>query len=160
MRNACAIVALVLLMACAPVHAATTGAVRATTRAAFETVAGEVRQEMDAGGRYAYVKPDEREKVEAGLARMQALFERSGSVDAMDKDQKIALFNAQEEVNAVLALRDRDRLVCERGSVPGSRIVSTHCRTYGELEALREASHSFMQEKLPSPCSGPPCKDH
>ncbi|HEU4663820.1 MAG TPA: hypothetical protein VFS55_07305 [Dokdonella sp.] len=56
---------------------------------------------MDAGGRYAYVKPAEREKVEHGLAQMQALFDKAGSVDAMGDGDRIALFNAQESVNAV-----------------------------------------------------------
>jgi hypothetical protein len=144
----------------APRAPAAEAAIRATTRAAFEAVAASVRQDMQAGGRYAYVKPDERDRVEAALVRMQALFEHSGSVDAMDAGQKVALFNAQEEVNGVLALRDRDRLVCERGSVPGSRIVSSHCRTYGEIEADREASRRFMQQKLPAPCSGRPCSEH
>lgn len=132
--------------------------VQATTKDAFVTVAANVRHEMDGGGRYAYVKSAEREKVEAALARMQALFDKAGSVDAMSGTDRIALFNAQESVNAVLELRDRDRLVCERGAVPGSRIVSTTCRTYGEIEAQREASRKLMQEKVAGPCIAQPCK--
>lgn len=131
---------------------------KATTREAFEAVARDVRHEMDSGGRYSYVKPDERDKVESGLAQMQALFEKSGSVESMSGDQKIALFNAQESVNAILESRDRDRLICERGAVPGSRIVSTSCHTYGEREAMREASQKLMQEKVAGPCSSTPCK--
>jgi hypothetical protein len=113
---------------------------------------------MEGDGRYAHVKPTERDKVERGLARMQALFDKAGSIDAMGGDDRIALFNAQEAVNAVLELRDRDRLVCERGAVPGSRIVSTTCRTYGEIEAQRDASRKLMQEKVAAPCIAQPCK--
>lgn len=131
---------------------------QATTKDAFATVAADVRHEMEGGGRYAYVKPAERDKVERGLVQMQALFDKAGSVDAMSGDDRIALFNAQESVNAVLELRDRDRLVCERGAQPGTRIVSTTCRTYGEIEAQREASRKLMQEKVAGPCIAQPCK--
>lgn len=131
--------------------------VKATTQADFDAVAADVRKEMEGGGRYAYVRPEERAKVDAGLARMRALFEQAQSVERMSGEQKITLFNAQETVNAILAQRDRDRLVCERGAQTGSRIISTRCRTYGEIEAEREASRTLMQQKLPAPCSAKPC---
>ncbi|HEY6940689.1 hypothetical protein [Dokdonella sp.] len=57
--------------------------VQATTKDAFATVAANVRREMEGDGRYAHVKPTERDKVERGLARMQALFDKTGSIDAM-----------------------------------------------------------------------------
>lgn len=154
-----AMLAVLLAATCATcAFGAADKAVQATTKDAFAAVAANVRHEMDGGGRYAYVKPAERDKVEHGLGEMQALFDKAGSVDAMSRDDKIALFNAQESVNAVLELRDRDRLVCERGAVPGSRIVSTTCRTYGEIEAQREASQKLMQEKIAGPCISQPCK--
>ena len=132
--------------------------VKATTRDAFESVARDVRGEMADGGRYAYIKPDERTKIESGLAEMSALFEKSGSVEQMNGEQKIALFNAQEKVNSILALRDRDRLICERGALTGARIVSTSCHTYGEIEASRQASQKLMQEKVAAPpCISKPC---
>jgi hypothetical protein len=131
--------------------------VKADTRDAFEATAANVRKEMLADGRYAYVSVDERSKVETGLEAMSALFAASGTVDQMDKASRVKLFNAQEEVNSILSLRDRDRLVCERGAPTGSRIVSTNCRTYGDLEAARQASAKFMTEKSASPCNSPAC---
>lgn len=131
--------------------------VKANTRAAFESAAADVRKEMESGGRYAFVKPDERDKVEAGLGDMYKLFEKDDSVEHMTGDDKIALFNAQESVNSILTSRDRDRLICERGTLTGSRIVSTSCHTYGELEAARQASQKLMQEKLSAPCTSKAC---
>jgi hypothetical protein len=131
--------------------------VKADTKEAFDTVAAQVRTEMGADGRYAYVKPDERDKVDASLAEMGRLFDANGSVDKMDKDTKIKLFNAQETVNAILTLRDRDRLICERGAQPGTRIVGTSCHTYGDLEAARQASAKFMNERAVTPCNAPSC---
>jgi len=138
-------------------HAADKIVVKADTKEAFDKVAADVRTEMGPDGRYAYVKPDERDKVDASLAEMSKLFDEHGSVDKMDKDTKVKLFNEQETVNAILTLRDRDRLICERGAQPGTRIVSTSCHTYGDLEAAREASAKFMNERPVTPCNAPSC---
>jgi hypothetical protein len=131
--------------------------VKADTREAFEAVAANVRKEMDGQGRYAYVKADERTKVEAALDEMQALFAQNESTDLMDKSVKVKLFNAQEVVNAILTSRDRDRLICERGVQTGSRIVSTSCHTYGELEAAQQSTAKFMNERTAAPCNTPVC---
>lgn len=131
--------------------------VKAETKEAFAAAAADVRQQMGADGRYAYVKADERAKVETSLDEMSALFDANGSVDKMDKATKVRLFNAQETVNSILTLRDRDRLICERGLRTGSRIVTTSCRTYGDLEAARQASAKFMNERAVTPCNAPSC---
>jgi len=159
MKTALAILMLCALAAAAPIRAADKDkdVVKAETKDAFDAVAASVRKEMSGEGRYAYVKPDERTKVEAGLDEMAKLFDANGSVDKMDKSTKVELFNAQETVNSILTLRDRDRLICERGRMTGSRIVSTSCHTYGELEAAHQASEKFMQERAVTPCNAPSC---
>lgn len=145
------------LFATVTANAADKAVVKADTKEAFDTVAAQVRAEMNADGRYAYIKPDERDKVDASLAEMGRLFDTNGSVDKMDKDTKVKLFNAQETVNGILTLRDRDRLICERGAQPGTRIVGTSCHTYGDLEAARQASAKFMNERAVTPCNAPSC---
>ena len=126
--------------------------VKADTRQSFTAAAADVRKQMDPDGRYAYVKPDEREKVETNLTEMSQLFEQHGAVAQMDKATQVKLFNAQESVNAILTLRDRDRLICERGASTGSRIVGTSCRSYGDIEAAKQASSKFMLERNATPC--------
>ena len=159
MRIALAIAMLFALFAHAAAQAAEKSAnlVKADTKEAFEPVAAGVRKEMGADGRYAYIKPEERDRVEASLSEMSALFDANGPVEHMDKATQVKLFNAQEVVNSILTLRDRDRLICERGAKTGSRIVSTSCHTYGELEALQQASRKFMDEKAVPPCNAPGC---
>ncbi|HEV7489677.1 MAG TPA: hypothetical protein VGO25_02655 [Rhodanobacteraceae bacterium] len=149
-----------VLLAVGLTHAADKEVVKADTKEAFAAVAENVRSELGADGRYAYLKPDEREKVDAGLAEMSRMFEEHDSVEHMDKATRVKLFNTQETVNALLTLRDRDRLICERGAQPGSRIVSTSCHTYGDLEAAHQASAKFMNERAVTPCNGPPCTGH
>ena len=43
---------------------------------------------------------------------------------------------------------------------PGSRIVTTNCRTYGDLEAARQSSAKFMDEHTVAPCTATPCTGH
>lgn len=143
-----AFAALLVAVCAIPVGAAGTEApLKATTKDAFAGVVVDLHKEMQEGGRYAYVTERERADVEANLERMRALFDKSDSVEAMEKDDRVALFNAQETVNATLEKRDRDRLVCERSATTGSRISTTQCRTYGEIEAQRLASQKMMRDK-------------
>ena len=162
MNGMAAIVMTCALFACGSASPADkpNDAVKADTKEAFAAVAANVRTDMDAGGRYAYIRPHERDKVDAGLAEMTRLFDEHGSVEHMDKATQVRLFNAQETVNAILTLRDRDRLVCERAAQPGSRIVTTNCRTYGDLEAARQSSAKFMNEHTVAPCTATPCTSH
>jgi hypothetical protein len=156
------LIVLMFVLALGPLiaHAADREVVKADTKAAFDKVAAEVRAEMAGGGRYAYVKSDERRKVEAALDEMSGLFDAYDSVDRMDKATRVKLFNAQESINAILTLRDSDRLVCERAAQPGSRIVGTTCRRYGDLQAARQASEKFMNERAVTPCNAAPCNGH
>jgi hypothetical protein len=154
------VLAALLTAACAASVRAAESAppLKATTKDAFSAVVVELHKEMQEGGRYAYVTERERADVEKELDRMRALLEKSGSVDTMGKDDQVALFNAQESVNATLEKRDRDRLVCERAATTGSRIATTQCRTYGEIEADREAGRKLMREKAARGCTKPGCK--
>ncbi|HJT98671.1 MAG TPA: hypothetical protein VJ696_10190 [Rhodanobacteraceae bacterium] len=134
-------------------------AFNADTKDKFEDIAANVRKEMEDGGRYEYVKPDERKKVDDALAKMTELFEQSGSVANMKEEQKIALFNEQETVNSILTLRDRDRVICKKEAPVGSHIPVTSCHTYGqEQDAHRETRKQLDDWGRPlcvGSCGGP-----
>ena len=128
--------------------------VKADTKEAFEPIAADVRKEMEGGGRFEYVKPDERKTVDAKLDEMNKLFEKSGSVSAMTQDEKVALFNAQETVNAILTRRDRDRVICKNEAPIGSHIPVTSCHTYGQEVEAREGTQKQMADWKNAPCAG------
>jgi hypothetical protein len=156
MKSAAALI--LALCVFSPLLAAEKPVLKADTKETFDAVAADVRTEMAKDGRFGYVHDDERDKVEADLAAMGRLFDANDTVDKMDEPTRVELFNRQESVNAILTLRDRDRLVCERGAQPGTRIVTTNCRRYGDLEAERQASSKFMTDHAITPCNGPQCK--
>jgi hypothetical protein len=98
----------------------------ADTRESLAVDSQTIRNEMRQGGRYAFVQTKERGQVDAALTEMGALFDRYGSIDAMNQDAKIKLFNNQELVNAILTQRD-ERTVCKYEAPLGSHIRVTTC---------------------------------
>jgi hypothetical protein len=128
--------------------------VKADTKEAFVELAASVRKEMRPDGKYEYMKRDERTKIDAALDKMTKLFDETDSVAAMTQDQKIALFNAQETVNSILTLRDRDRVICKRENPVGSHIPVTSCHTYGQEIEAREGAKEMMSEWGRDPCRG------
>lgn len=118
--------------------------VRADNKDTFAIVVQAVQQEMQPGGRYGYIDKQEAAEVNRGLAYMQSVLDRYGTVAQMDPKAKIDLFNRQEMVNAILTRRDNKRLICESSPPLGSHIPRTTCRTYGAMEAERRATKDVM----------------
>ena len=131
--------------------------VKADTKEAFSEIATTVRKEMDGGGRFEYLKPQERTQVDQGLDQMTALFDKYGSVSAMNEQAKIVLFNTQEKVNSVLTLRDRDRVICKKEAPVGSHIPIVQCHTYGQAEDAKRGTEKQMADWKRAQCSGSGC---
>jgi hypothetical protein len=141
-----------LLLAAFAVNAAAAAdkpapAVNADTKESFATVSGWVQKEMHAGGRYEHVTDSERSTVEAKLASMSALLEKKGSVAEMSDAEKTQMFNDQEQVNAILAHRDGDRLVCQTVAPVGSHIPVKTCKTARQMEGDQREAQKFIQNR-------------
>jgi hypothetical protein len=141
-------IAIVAAMAVSATVAATEKAdpaVNASSKEAFETVSTWVRKQMDAGGRYSYVTAAERGTVNAELDGMGRLLQQHGDVSHMSDQDKTQMFNSQEQVNAILAKRDNDRLVCKSEMPIGSHLPVKTCQTAGMIEARRRNDVQYLQ---------------
>ena len=132
--------------------------VQADTKAKFEIAAAEVRKEMVPGGRFQFLSKEEFSKVNTNLDTIGALFEKYGAVANMDHVVKLALFNDQEVVNSILAQRDDLRLICKRVRRTGTRLPTTDCQTYGDIQRAQAATHNNLdkffqiyQQRQPKP---------
>jgi hypothetical protein len=144
--------AALLLLAAFAVNAAAAAdkpapAVNADTKESFATVSGWVQKEMSIGGRYEHVTDSERSTVEAKLAAMSALLDKKGSVAQMSDAEKTQMFNDQEQVNAILAHRDGDRLVCQTVAPVGSHIPVKSCKTARQMEGDQREAQKFIQDR-------------
>lgn len=126
--------------------------VNAQSEDAFTQIADNVRREMAAGGKYEFVKPDERATIDKNLGEMTTLFRERGTVDKMSEPQKVELFNSQEVVNSILTKRDSDRVICENRMPIGSHIPKTTCHTYGQQEEARRGTNQAMDKLRQSAC--------
>ncbi|GAA0716896.1 hypothetical protein [Dokdonella soli] len=119
-------------------------AVNADTKEAFATVSEWVHKQMNEGGRYSHVTSREKETVDKRFDEMDKLFAKSGAVAQMSDDEKTRMFNAQEEINAILAKRDSERLICKNVAPVGSHIPVKTCVTAGELENRRREDTHYL----------------
>ena len=122
-------------------------AVNADTKESFATVSGWVDKEMTPGGRYEHVTPSDRSTVDAKLAEMGALLEKRGSVSQMNDAEKTQMFNNQEQVNAILAQHDGDRVICKSVAPVGSHIPIKTCKTARQMEGDQRDAQKFLQDR-------------
>jgi len=137
---------LVLAAGAAGADEAIKNRVAADTADKFQALAADVRKDMSPGGRYEYITPDDKSKVEADLTTMTEMLQKAGSVNAMSERDKVALFNTQEHLNGLLTHSDSNRLVCERVAPIGTTIPKTTCRTVAEIERSRRAGQDSIRK--------------
>ena len=147
-------IAAVVAMTCVSAKEKYREVVNAETQDKFDDIVADVRNEMQVGGRYEFVKPQERVTIAAKLTEMDALFKENGAVAKMKPDQKIRLYNDQEVVNSILTQRDSDRVICENRLPIGSHIPVTSCHTYGQAEEARKGTRKIMDKWATGPCIG------
>lgn len=134
-----------LLLPLAVYASKTETVVKAQDKDDFAAVVAAVRQQMVPGGHWEFVDSAERKDIDGTFGEMQALFDKYGSVDKMDKDAKVELYADQEHVNDILTRRDSRKLVCKSENPIGSIIPKRTCRTYGSIQRDRENAQEFMQ---------------
>ena len=119
----------------------------------FDALAKAIAFELEPGGRFEFVLPDERSTISVALERMRELLDGKSSLAELPETEKVALINAQEEINAILTRRDSERLICARREVPGSHRKISVCETYGEQQArkgnMKEQVRDLQKKFLP-----------
>jgi len=90
----------------------------------------------------------------ARLHRAQdAIFEilsEGKTLEQLSKGQQVDLMNAVEEVKAVLAENEKDKLECWRERKTGTTMKVTRCETVAQRERLQQESRQWMGD--PSIC--------
>ena len=109
----------------------------ANTAQTFQSSAAGIRSEMRPGGRYAFVNPAERARIDAALADIDKVYAEHGALEG--QDAKVRVFNDQELVNAILERR-AVRTICANEVATGSLVRVTKCATYAHESGGRDAS--------------------
>ncbi len=118
----------------------------AQTLDSFLQESARIREQMNPGGVYGSIRSADKARVETRLGNMQKLLQEHASGSDLPQADKVALINAQEEVNSILRHNDNNRVVCEKRAPSGSHVPVTTCRTYREMEDERRASLNQLNE--------------
>jgi hypothetical protein len=111
---------------------------------------------MAPGGRFEAVNKNDQATVDRDLSNMESLYDKFGTVDAMDQSSKVALYNSQSEVNAILTRNDANREICEQVKPMGSNIPKTVCKTQRQINEENDQSQRLKQDmmKVQNPVGG------
>ena len=116
----------------------------------------EIRAESErATGAYARFGHSALDKMQRAQDRIFKLLDGVDSLEQLDREQQAELFNALEEVKAVLAENDNDRQICQRERKTGSTLRHTRCATVAERARILEDARTWKGEPgLCMPVSG------
>jgi hypothetical protein len=90
-------------------------------------------------------------RLEQAQATLRRHLEGKGGMDELNEDERTAVFNAQEEVAALIRGDESERVICRRERPTGSNIGIRTCRTIAEINQAREAAiEAFMKLRTPA----------
>jgi hypothetical protein len=75
-------------------------------------------------------------------------------------EARIAVYNAQEAITAIIRNDDKNRMVCRKLTSTGSRVPKTECMTVAERERMARNSQNLANDVLRMDCvpgEGNPC---
>ena len=108
--------------------------------ARFAELSTVLETEMRTGGRFEYVTLAERARIDGALQRMGEVMHGKRGLGELSERERVAVFNAQEEINGILTKRDGERLICANKQMVGSHRKFTVCETYAERMARIKGS--------------------
>ena len=112
-----------------------------------------VREAVASGRRFRHLDNETRQRLFGAQDQLFGLLEGKESIEELDNDEQVAVYNAQGVVNAVLADAELDREVCTREQALGSHRVQTVCMTIREREEMREFTQDQIRRRKAKGCS-------
>ena len=112
----------------------------------FAILVDKIRSEMAPGKRFEFLSTNNRKIVDQSLDLIASMLADDGSVDAMDRNEKVRVTNELEKVNALLAQNADDRLVCSYENPIGSHIPVKKSYTARQLENNRREGRRQLDQ--------------
>lgn len=107
----------------------------------------EIEEDLADGKTYAEISNSDRATVRESLHRIGNRLEGVDSIDSLDMETKVDIFNEQEKINTILTQAAADsRLVCERSAPTGTRMRKTQCQTVAERRRRAEDDKHNMRK--------------
>jgi signal transduction histidine kinase len=111
-------------------------------------------------GDYGRIKAGDMDRVVAARNTIATLLEGRTRATELPPEQRIELYNAQELITSIIRNDEKNRKVCKRVQVAGSRVTKNECLTVAEREARARAAKDTaarLQRLDCVPGPGNPC---
>ncbi|HET7843257.1 MAG TPA: hypothetical protein VFL14_03840 [Xanthomonadales bacterium] len=105
----------------------------------------QIRDDIKAGRKYRDMDNDTKEKLFRAQEEMFSLLQGRGSIDDLDADEVIDLYNAQNMVNALLTDSELERDICRRTTTVGTHRVGLACYSAREWRRIKETDDAMMR---------------
>jgi hypothetical protein len=112
----------------------------------------DIAMDLAREGQYGRISRRDMVELNEAHAALHRLLEGHDDPEELDNEDRIALFNAQQKITAIVGNDDKNRKICKRVSVTGSRVAAVECMTVAQREARARASRSAAGEALRSFC--------
>lgn len=107
----------------------------------------EIRAESEhSTGTYARFGGETLDRMHSRQDEVFRLLDGKATVAELAPDEQVELFNALEEIKAIIAENDKNRQKCWREHKLGSTMKVTRCATLAELEQVRRDAESWKAE--------------
>jgi hypothetical protein len=103
-------------------------------------------QVEDPTGKYSRFRPEATAQLTRAQGRIFSLLADADSLDHLDTNQRVELFNAIEEVRAIITDNEADRLICVRSMKIGTKLRETRCATVAERRSARDGAKDWHGE--------------
>lgn len=103
-------------------------------------------------GAFKDLSDSEREALMKAQTRVLQLLENSDSIERLDINQKIEVFNHLEWISATVRQAEEDRQVCERSRVVGTNRFQVVCMTAKQQREYKERSRQSLRTTMK--CNG------
>lgn len=111
----------------------------------------EIRTQSESStGTYSRFDRGELDKMHAAQDRIFVLLDGVSSLDQLNDNEQVELFNSIEVVKAVISGNEEDQQKCWREHKLGSTIPKTRCATLAEIQQIRQGAEDWKGK--PSIC--------
>ena len=108
--------------------------------------------EMARAGDYGRLHKVTVVRIEMARDTISELLEGHASALDLEPEERIELYNAQESITAALRSDEKNRTICKREMVTGSRLPRTECMSVAEREARRKLAAENTDKFLRNLC--------
>lgn len=112
-------------------------------------------------GEYGRLKRGSEKQLQTARDRIADLLAGHTSARELPPEDRIAIYDAQQEINSILNNQDKNRVICRREARTGSRLATINeCMTIAEREAranLMREGVDKIQRNFCIPGEGQPC---